>query len=206
MKRLSVDDQFFSELNLLNCYWAGMLAADGYIHKNRNEIKLKLHIKDKSHLHRFVSDVSYGGNVRIDSSCGNPYVSLSSKQWKTDLKENFGVIPTKSLILEPPPISNKEMMYSYIVGYIDGDGSIMLDRGLPRLAVYGTESVLRWISNLFNEDFPRENRRYNLTIPRKDSRSEMWYYRTSGERCERIIKYLSSFNVPHLNRKWSKIT
>lgn len=206
-KRISLNDNFFSEYTQVGCYWAGMLASDGNVRENTNEISLKLCEKDRSHLETFVRDVNYEGGIKVNTNSGAPYVSLSSKQWKIDLKNNFGVVPRKAHVLKPPPIDDEIMVFCYLIGYIDGDGSIFFDRtdnNRINLSIYGTWDMMKWIEGLFNEKFSRVSH-YKLSSPTKDPRCETWRYKVAGERCERILHYLSDFDLPYLKRKWSKI-
>ena len=49
-------------------------------------------------------------------------ITLNSKKISKDLADK-GIVPNKSLILQPPKIS-KEFYKPFILGYFDGDGSI----------------------------------------------------------------------------------
>ena len=51
-----IDDDFFSEVNELNSYWAGFIAADGNISKNNKCLTITLSIKDESILFRFLRE------------------------------------------------------------------------------------------------------------------------------------------------------
>lgn len=75
-----------------------------------------------------------------------------------DLKTNFNIIPAKSLILDPPNINweDKDLIDAYIIGLIDGDGSIGFStsvRTQPHffISLIGTSQVLSFVKRRFEE-------------------------------------------------------
>jgi hypothetical protein len=204
-KWIYFNTQFFETPNLLNSYWAGVIAADGTVRGKTNEIKIKLAELDKEHLKRFCSDVEYEGSVK-NSKAVHPavYVSMSSQQWKKDLETNFNIVPQKTKKLLPPNIGDIDQKFCYIAGYIDGDGSIFYDDpGIIRFAIYSTPFLLNWIQELFDEYFPPSGR-YKVSTPHPGK--GCWQYRISGERCSRILQHLNYYDIPKLDRKWSKVS
>jgi hypothetical protein len=49
-KTVFFDENFFEVPNLLNCYWAGFIAADGNISKNNKKFSIQIGDKDFIHL------------------------------------------------------------------------------------------------------------------------------------------------------------
>ena len=62
---------------------------------------------------------------------------------------NQGVVPNKSLILEPPKNVPDEFLNSFVLGYFDGDGCISLGKnGSYGITIVGTEAMMRFIQDL----------------------------------------------------------
>ena len=171
MSRESIffDDNFFSTPNKLNCYWAGFIAADGNIeerkHRKSNRLSITLSEKDHEHLKRFKNDIGYEGTIKKYKSKrtiikGKKYdrkptvsIRLTSQKLIDDLKKNFNIIPRKTFILEPPNITDLDLIFCYIIGYIDGDGHITKRKrdGSLIVGALGTEELMLWIRRSFNE-------------------------------------------------------
>src|SRR3990167_5826866 len=93
------DENFFEIPNILNCYWAGFIAADGCVSKNNNRITIELDGKDKNHLIQFKNDVKFSGEVRDIKSNPKSFspnkiharFGISNRIWKINLFENFNI-------------------------------------------------------------------------------------------------------------------
>src|SRR3990167_2588137 len=172
------DENFFEIPNILNCYWAGFIAADGCVSKNNNRITIELDGKDKNHLIQFKNDVKFSGEVR-------------------DIKSN-----PKSL--KPPNLKNEELIKAFIIGYIDGDGSIVYPSKCKErktiISIRGTEEVLKWIKNYFDKWATPMNSWANLSGVRWDGKT--FIYRINRKRAEKVINILIDLDVPKLKRKW----
>lgn len=139
-------------------YWLGFLAADGcnYRRKQNAIISLNISAKDKEHLLKFkefcqldqeitefVTSVGFSNNTPM---CR---LQIYSSKMSDDLTDK-GIVPKKSLILEPPNI-NEQYYLPFILGYFDGDGSIFKTKeGLYRINIQGTKEILLWINSILN--------------------------------------------------------
>lgn len=122
-------------------YWLGFMYADGYICKKEYAVGLGLSVKDIDHVKKFNEFLKYEHGMNISKTHqfnskdtlgkdGNELMICSTEirnehLW-TSLK-NKGCVPHKSLILEFPDInifSDKSLIYHFIRGYFDGDGSL----------------------------------------------------------------------------------
>ena len=58
-RKYNVNDNFFEKTDVLNCYWAGFIAADGCIieGKKQNQLSIGLAKKDFNHLNLFKNDI-----------------------------------------------------------------------------------------------------------------------------------------------------
>lgn len=151
-------------------YWLGFIAADGYIHKNHNEVNITLSIRDENHLKKFLKCLNHS-SVNVLTYRKQAYSSeyketekvtlrLSSKKMNTDLRK-FGLDNNKSSTLKPIIISD-ELKHHMIRGFFDGNGGVCYNkvtdkRGktikikyIPRIIFSGTHDFLKFI----NESLP----------------------------------------------------
>lgn len=92
-------------------YILGLLASDGTIRKNINEIKLTLNEDDSEILERIKKELSFEGNVRhYEDSKGfkNATIAFTSAEIKKDLAK-YNIIPQKLLLLLFQPILIKNI-------------------------------------------------------------------------------------------------
>src|SRR5690606_13503507 len=61
-------------------------------------------------------------------SCGKNQIryNIYSDIWFDDLYKFWNILPNKTLYLNPPNITDLNLCLSYIIGLIDGDGSICI--------------------------------------------------------------------------------
>lgn len=199
------DDNFFEKPNLLNCYYAGFIAADGNIYKNKI-LSFGLAKKDDSILIRFKNDIKYNGIIRYGICNGYEYCNLTINSIKicSDLYKNFNITPQKSLTLLPPNLESDDLIDAFICGYIDGDGSIGIYNHTCRdnisVQMLGTKEMLLWIKkrfecilnnttgNLYHNNFHNKNT-YSYSVADKKGRC--------------IFQHFYHIKVPKLCRKWN---
>ena len=212
-KKYDVNDNFFDEPNILNSYWAGFLAADGCITPGGcNSVRLQLARKDREHLFKFKGIVSYTGTIQ-DSWREDSYsneaslLQVTSARWKEKLKTVFNVTPRKTFTLEPPSNLELSCQLAYVVGLIDGDGSVFVKndkRGYRflTLSVFGTQMICNWIAEIFNGLTSDTN--YRISKPNRDGKC--FRYMIIGKRAEQIASRLlaiTELDDVRLNRKWN---
>lgn len=147
-------EDYFAEPNLENSYWAGFIAADGYIYvpkKGQRILGIRLKSTDREHLIKLQSSIGAGTlteTTTFSEQYNKEYYGtsyrLSSDKVCFDLLKNFNIGERKSLTLEPPDLSG-DLTTAFIAGYIDGDGSYSMGAYSPRLGIVGTEIFLSWI-------------------------------------------------------------
>jgi hypothetical protein len=210
-KRISINSSFFTKPTILNSYWAGFIAADGYINPKGDVISIQLSRKDEDHLIRFTTDIQYEGQVKRierkpDSRTGNissmSYIQLcGARQLIKDLDQKFNVKYGKQYGIILPKLPKRKLL-AYIKGYIDGDGSIMIrKRGnciQPRLTIIGHFEILESIRKIFLNIVQD-----NLPIVHKDG--NLFKIDIAGKKATIIFAKLSSISTPELPRKWNKI-
>lgn len=188
-------------------YWLGFLAADGYVYQRKNSqagnfCGINIHRKDKKHLEKFKlfmnSNVNIIDHIQTEGFSNNTPMSkivFNSNDMVNDLIDK-GVIPRKSLILQPPNIS-EEFYLPFILGYFDGDGSISQGSNNEfYINIVGTKEILEWINNILNISSKLEQR--------KETTKNNYYIRCGG--CQKpynIMKQLYNSVSVHLDRKYN---
>lgn len=119
--------KFFSQYTPESCYWAGFIAADGYIRPKRNTVHIKLSLNDKEHLEKFSRSIEFEGTI-FERTNGEKYkvacIDINGSWFVEDLKENFGLVPNKTFNVNISQRIPKEMIHHFVRGYFDGDGCI----------------------------------------------------------------------------------
>jgi hypothetical protein len=191
-RKYSVNDKFFSVLDIKRGYWSGFIAADGCI--TNNYIKIMLSIVDIDILNQFKKDIEYTGPIYIDKKRKRCSLEFRSKQMINDLNSIWNIRPKKSLVLGPP-IQNigKNNILAYIKGYIDGDGSIYKEnkRDYLRISIIGTIQLLTWI---------KEN--LNIRSSNIMKNKNVYTLRYSGKYANIIYNELFDIDTFVLKRKW----
>lgn len=196
----------------LKAYFLGFIAADGGIVKNT--LTITIHKKDKEILDTLKREIGcekpliniirplYKGS---DEMTSHIRFTLSNPKLIQDLN-NLGIFSRKSLtignIIKNIPY---EFRNSFIIGYFDGDGSVLLPKGKIKktnnkyypsysiqISIRGTKELLTGILNHLNiQKNLVFNKTYILSLCKK----------------EQIVQFLNCYN--HLNfylkRKYDKI-
>ncbi len=206
------NDNFFSDLSLTSAYWAGFIAADGNIDKERRRVSISIHERDKGHLERFCADtqfngpISHGGSNRWGSFHPSCNVHVSSAAWVRSLQDVYNIIPNKTLILTRPNldiIGDRELCQSYIIGCLDGDGYISTTHGYWSIGFCGTYDMMCFVKEFFDTYFPSLNPRRVRGISKDGN---IYKYNISGKRVHKLFRSgFCGLDLPYLERKWSKI-
>lgn len=187
-------------------YWLGFLAADGcnYQREHNASIILNVHEKDIKHLEKFkqfchtnAEIKSYIGYEGFSNQTPMCKIILNSKKISDDLIDK-GILPNKSLILQPPHIL-EEFYKPFILGYFDGDGSISKTSQYNNysISIQGTKEILTWICEVLDWDAKLEKRNIN-------SNNNSYYIRCGGtNKPYQILNQLYNSCEIHLDRKFN---
>jgi DNA-binding transcriptional regulator WhiA len=197
-------------LTIENCYWAGFIAADGSVDRNRKVLTISLNNKDSKHLKLLQKTLKFTGTLKqVITVLGDKrhkatklYIS-SAKELLDDLERHFNITPNKSLSLIPPNLNEKEFIKAFIIGYIDGDGSIVYGTNKQkkkylRLSILGTENLLLWIKDFFDQEF-------DLSYRKLYKQGRVYCYQLASLKAYKALSDLNKLEVPKLKRKWGKI-
>ena len=120
----NVDVDYFSEINTpQKAYWLGFIVADGSIRNPSKDVyyaDFELSVKDEETVRQFANDIKYG-EILIDHYRAR--CNVNNTVFTKNLM-NHGVCTNKTGREVFPKIDKKLVRY-FILGYFDGDGSIM---------------------------------------------------------------------------------
>ncbi len=191
------DLSFLLAENNESFYWVGLLFADGYI--TNREISLCLHKKDRILIDKF----------RI--LCKNPNINIKGDSLriairdKTQVKkfvDKFNIICPKTynpIVFNNIKKYSNSLLYSLLIGLIDGDGNISSSIKYKTYAICLTFHE-NWL-NFYKKLLKRLNIPFNYMI-----RNNICSLRIA--RKKEIIKVYNNMldlNITYLERKWNKI-
>lgn len=175
-------------INKESMYWAGFLLADGCFSKEERKVKISLSssILDELHIIKFKKWLNTNNEIYYskDNCCS---ISVYSKKYVPTIMEFWGFSFRKTYIPYEIPnmIFNHELFPYFIVGLIDGDGSIVKTKYSYKISITQHVSQLSFLtklnSYLKNEDHKiylsdRDNTA-NLIVQKKEIRDlvKSWY-------------------------------
>ena len=180
----------------ISCYWIGFLLADGHI-SNRKNIQVNISTKDqlffeniKNHLNVNLkpSYVKQTNSVRYRLNDVDTIGKLSELfNWHTNKTKNIPTIPKLS---DP-------QLFSLIIGFIDGDGSI--DKRGNSLRIKCDKSWKKILED-FYEVLTKKQKEFKIT---NDGCSLV--YITSPNLLKNIKLKCLELNLPIMKRKWDRI-
>lgn len=217
------EDYFFNIDTKDKAYFLGIIASDGCVYYQQNPNKLKMlsfqfNIKDREIIDSFL----YYTEAEYKPIIKNKYISLqiNSDKIVNDL-EKYNIVQRKTWIYVPYFIDD-QLMWHYLRGYFDGDGSIYLcGKVNPSnwiISICGNECTMHAFQNFLRthgiESYVRlDNRKekykydfYNLII-RKNSEKikfiQMLYNDSENLRLNRkylkCVEFLKLYNERHPN-------
>lgn len=151
------NENYFDDIDDANkAYILGLLWADGCNYLSLGKIQLQLQEKDKYILDEI--------NILTNNDRPLTFLSLNDKNpnWQntytlilksyhmSQILNDYGMTPRKSLTLEFPTWLNMSLYPHFLRGYIDGDGSIYYraDTNVCRVSMVGTKMFLDIVQNI----------------------------------------------------------
>ena len=205
------DFEFFGRQNCMTAYWCGFLMADGCLQDNGGGKKqgevltLKIHDKDRNHLEKYCDALHLDHEV-IKRASDKPanYVKIrGQKEILSQTLIRWGIVRRKSHIFIAPKIP-KNLLLSYIVGWIDGDGYIQ--KSSPGhygtfIEVSGNTAAMIWFRKSLR--LLGINNIYIRTLPNKPNVSVVKI--GGAENTLKLAERVFMTEVPYLERKWGKL-
>lgn len=213
----TLNEFFFDKPNIINAYWAGFIAADGNLHLKENKYKIlqfRLHKQDKCILEKFKEDTKCTYPIaNIQNTNHISLVCRITDNFWNNLNKHWNLTPQKTFTLKPPNITDFEQQLAYIIGLIDGDGSICIcnfknwnkTKIYPRIKfmVCGTYDIINWTASILNTLTTNYN---PFKIEQTTQTKNLYYIRCDKLRAQELIEKLSQIKIPwKLPRKWDVI-
>lgn len=203
-RKYPLNEHFFDEQNSEMVYVLGLLASDGTVRKNCNEIKLTFSIVDKDFLQLLQKKIGGTPIREYEDSKGfkNATWTFSSKYMKEKLSE-YNIVPNKTFTFTFPLKLKKEYYKDFIRGYFDGDGSVSTAGPSAIRFQIGskTKDVLEHIVNFFEEEGIERPSIYK----RKDG---FYYFQYSSVPTRKIYHILyddAQLYLPRKKEKYEKL-
>ena len=179
-----------------NAYWWGFIMADGHLSKT-NSLMISLKNVDKTHLEKLSKHI----NSTIRENNGFCFLSANDKKLISECKDILHMEHTSKTYF--PPVLNifEDFFIYFLIGFIDGDGCLWLNKNYPQLKI---ELYKTWLDNLnyFKEILKTK---YNIENVKVEISKKDTAVLKIGNRWD-IIK-ISEYckDVDYLERKWDKI-
>jgi hypothetical protein len=215
-KSRAVEDYFHRIDTPMKAYLLGLLAADGYVSvsRRRAEYKLgiKLHLDDAVLVHRARDEIAPSVNFTYPKP---HYIrfEVCSQRMLSDLAI-YGIVPRKTWNLPWPSALPEAMAMPFILGYFDGDGTLIGLKPRPEKGMH--EPYLYW-QVVGHYDFLLEMRKriqlwagVEIAPPRLPHAFTSFLYciATSGEKAEALdnVLNMSGLGLPrkHIPGVWER--
>ena len=151
LRKYVFDENYFEKIDTPEkAYWLGFIMADGciYHYKDSNKVQFEIKIKstDGKHLERFaksidfdINKIKYGEAKRKNTVCKYAKIRTYNKTFCENLIKH-GIFDQKSG-KEFFPKMPEEFKRDFIRGFIDGDGSVMIDNN-SGVYIYSTSEKI----------------------------------------------------------------
>lgn len=199
-KNFDCNKDIFSDIDSEEkAYWLGFLLADGYISKDSWHLELALKKEDYDHLVKFKNFLNANIEIRYKAKTKSYSLSITSKKICTDLIKH-GVVNNKSLtcIMNEHIISNEKLKWHYFRGFIEGDGSVTVDKKkYAHLSLTSNCILLTQLTDKLPEY-------YKNMKPIKDKRSNAYHISLGNNKTISILKKCYLNCHIYLDRKYKK--
>lgn len=205
-RRRFFNEEAFSDFTPESCYWAGFLAADGWIDKRQTTVSVELAIKDRDHLVKLCEFLGADLEMVTERDKKQPWgtigrfcaVHFCSMRLAKMLDENFNIVPTKSKILKPPLLVPAQYVSHFVRGYFDGDGWFSRSEiGFSS----GSEEFMVWMKRTIQTNVEKAGDPLILCRPN----SNIYMFRFNGKKQVKEISTwlcIGAANTTKLDRKW----
>ena len=123
-KKKLLDEEYFSKNTKGAYYWAGFLAADGWIEGDRSRVGLALKAEDIGHLEKFKYAVSSSHDICPFMNKTAYRIRFNSENMVKNLQDIFNITPAKTHTYTMPYIEEEYLLLEFLRGYVEGDGHL----------------------------------------------------------------------------------
>lgn len=200
-RKYPLNEDFFFSQTADMAYVLGILASDGTVRKNSNEVKLTLAAVDEDYLKHLQKLV--GGTPVKKYTDGKGYENVTwtftSKRVKDELA-TYHIVPNKTFTLKFPLKLERKYWIDFIRGYFDGDGCISTagSSAIRWQLCSKTKDVLEHIIDFFYEEYQIPK----VSIYRRQDR--LYYFQYPSTSTRKIYDFLYTDGGLYLPRKKEK--
>ena len=204
-------------------YWIGFLLADGNFEERK--LSVTYHLKDREHLQKF-RDLTKSNNSIYQPSSDNlcERFHITNVKVVKALREKFDIRNNKTKY--PPNMLNynfdDDLIFSMIIGYIDGDGSISKrnnchsftlnivgDQNCNDNFIFMFNFLHRYLNKQCNSAIPKIISTYT-TLPQDIIKTKKLYYSTNlyinrKEILQSMLDKAKELQLPYMQRKFGKL-
>lgn len=206
--RLRVDEHVFDVIDTEEkAYWLGFMYADGNISSERHRLEMNLSITDIDHMEKFRKFLKLETEIRVDNQSDTGRfkcrLSVRNKNLWQQLNDK-GCVPAKSLILTFPKeefFANKNLIYDFIRGYCDGDGSLGLyttrdGKTKTEISFVGTFEFLNGLQSFLEISGYIRNKSSN------NWKNKAYDLKYSGAKARQVARLLYENSNVYMDRKY----
>ena len=172
------ENAFQNILDENTAYWLGFLTADGSISKTT--IQIGLANKDKAHLEKLRDFLEVDRPIyERYTKCSNEkeylsdYLTFSSRKMVDDLAQ-YSIVPRKTYLdVDFLSFINEPYKFSYICGYLDGDGWITYTDKSICFGFCGNQKTMISISEYLNKKYD-----YHFSVSQYKKSPTTYYFQT----------------------------
>lgn len=205
-KKYTCNDNYFLQDTAEVFYWAGFIAADGWIelhNKRYKRLGIELAAKDNSLLQEFKKAVDFNGPTRkrTRGKCNSAGIIIRSDQLFNDLAR-FNIVLRKTHIYTFPEwLIEHPLVNHFMRGYNDGDGSFYINKAHQLcFCLRGTEKFLETFDDILKTNCCLEKNKK----PRLNSGTYMLEFVSTRKVCKiRDFLYKNSMPKIQLERKYN---
>lgn len=202
-RAISINHSYFDSENANMAYILGLLASDGTVRKDKNEIKLTLQAEDETFLNCIKTELGYEGTVKTyttQQGYSHSTLTFTSERIKKKLAE-YNIVPSKTYSFTFPAQLQRKYWLDFFRGYFDGDGTICQAGPALRFSLCShTKNVLEVFLTFFEEEYGVK--KVNI-YTREDG---LYYFQYSTTATKQIYSFLYPKNCLCLPRKYHKYT
>lgn len=210
-RRYYFNENYFSKIDSNDkAYILGVIASDGNVYERENHLGMlsfSFHIQEKDIIDilKKYMELEYKEHISEDRMS----LQVNSDKIVSDLKK-YNIVPNKTWTYYPYELDNDELMWAYIRGYFDGDGSISCRKTKENtpssyeISICGNEKTMTY----FNDYFHSFGVKSNIYLDnRKEKYSDDFYYIKIKENKSKAIfinNIYKDCGDVKLNRKYNK--
>ena len=222
--KYTCNEDYFMQRSLESVYWAGFIAADGYIKEGRSEnsqnvLGIMIQDRDKEHLYLLRSALEFNGPIK-DSKILRSFNDKPEKEYKAcsmgitsdkltnSLSSLYNITPRKSNTYKPPETLTKEESLYFLKGLLDGDGSIekpIEGQWTARVSLTGTLETVIFAREVF-EGVMGSQLPPRCIVKKDKHRQEnnCYVFNATNTNSMKVLSELSKIDIG-LDRKWENI-